>query len=111
MSEEGAVGEEKQSIDISSGEDEARVKGNKKRKKETSVPENSVAWTHFEKIFVVDEENPEGPKVLKARCLHCTKDYAYVQGSSTTTLNRHWKGKCKKLNAKIQNQLIQTRAG
>ncbi|KAM0850039.1 hypothetical protein ACQ4PT_053343 [Festuca glaucescens] len=109
MSEEG--GEDQPSIDISSGEDEARVEGTKKRKKETSVPENSAAWKYFEKVFVVDEENPEGPKVLKARCRHCKKEYAYFQGSTTTTLNRHWKGKCKKLNAKIASQLVQSRLG
>lgn len=109
MSEEG--GEDQPSIDISSGEDEARVEGTKKRKKETSVPENSAAWKYFEKVFVVDEENPEGPKVLKARCLHCKKEYAYFQGSTTSTLNRHWKGKCKKLNAKIASQLVQSRLG
>ncbi|KAM0920635.1 hypothetical protein ACQ4PT_007379 [Festuca glaucescens] len=109
MSEEG--GEDQPSIDISSGEDEARVEGTKKRKKETSVPENSAAWKYFEKVFVVDEENSEGPKVLKARCRHCKKEYAYFQGSTTTTLNRHWKGKCKKLNAKIASQLVQSRLG
>jgi hypothetical protein len=93
--------EETAIIDISSGEDEARVKGKKRKTKETNVSENSKPWKYFEKVFVVDEENPDGPKVLRARCRHCTKEYVYVQGSSTSTLNRHWKGKWKKLNAKI----------
>ncbi|KAM0875988.1 hypothetical protein ACQ4PT_036457 [Festuca glaucescens] len=112
MSEDDGLGlEDKGSIDISSREDEARVKGKKKRKKESSGSENSMAWKYFDKVWIVDEENPEGPKLLKARCLHCTKEYAYAQGSSTSTLNRHWKGKCKKLNAKIASQLIQSRLG
>ncbi|XP_071681817.1 zinc finger BED domain-containing protein DAYSLEEPER-like [Lolium perenne] len=62
-------------------------------------------------VWIVDEENPEGPKLLKARCLHCAKEYAYTQGGNTSTINRHWKGKCKKLNAKIASQLIQNRLG
>jgi hypothetical protein len=59
-------------------------------------------------VFIVDEENPDGPKVLRTRFLHCSKEYVYVQGSSTSTLKQHWKGKCKKLNAKIARQLIQS---
>ncbi|KAM0880480.1 hypothetical protein ACQ4PT_033548 [Festuca glaucescens] len=112
MSEDDGLDlEDKGSIDISSGEDEARVKGKKKRKKESSGSENSMAWKYFEKVWIVDEENPEGPKLLKARCLHCAKEYAYTQGGNTSTINRHWKGKCKKLNAKIASQLIQSRLG
>jgi hypothetical protein len=69
MSEDDVLGgshaseEETARIDISSGEDEARVKGKKKRK-ETNVSENSKAWKYFEKVFIVDEENPDGPKAL-----------------------------------------------
>ncbi|KAM0861317.1 hypothetical protein ACQ4PT_045962 [Festuca glaucescens] len=64
-----------------------------------------------DQVWVVDENNPDGPKLLKAKCRHCNKEYAYVKGSSTSNLNWHWDGKCKKLNAKLANQLIQSRLG
>jgi hypothetical protein len=28
------------------------------KEKKTSVPKNSAAWKYFEKLFIVDEENP-----------------------------------------------------
>ncbi|KAM0920005.1 hypothetical protein ACQ4PT_007801 [Festuca glaucescens] len=67
MSEEG--GEDQPSIDISSGEDEARVEGTKKKK--------------------------EGNK--------CSREFS--------RLEIFREGKCKKLNAKIASQLVQSRLG
>ena len=95
-------------MDISSGEDEGTAKGNKKQKVDTNASENSPAWKYFLKVMVDDGDNPEGAKVLKAKCRHCPKIYAYVQGSSTSTLNRHSKGKCKNLKAKRLREQIQT---
>jgi hypothetical protein len=59
MSEDDGLDlEDKGSIDISSGEDEARVKGKKKKEEGTKHSENSMAWKYFEKVWIVDEENP-----------------------------------------------------
>jgi hypothetical protein len=48
--------------------------------------------------------------VLKAKCNHCNKLYAYVQGSSTSTLNRHW-GKCKHCLRNLERVKIQRHLG
>jgi hypothetical protein len=59
MSEDDGLDlEHKGNIDISSGEDEARVKGKKKKEEGTKRSENSMAWKYFEKVWIVDEENP-----------------------------------------------------
>ena len=57
-------------------------------------------------------KSEKDPKVeeLKAKCMHCHNLYIYVQGSSTTTLNRHMK-KCKIFKNKVATKLIQSRLG
>jgi hypothetical protein len=115
MSEDGVLGEdevEQVPLDISSGEDKGSVKPKKKRKQGKECIENSPAWDHFEKVMVYDDDDPDHVKgqVLKAKCNHCNKIYAYVQGSSTSTLNRHWKV-CKHRLKKLERVKIQKRLG
>ncbi|KAM0878925.1 hypothetical protein ACQ4PT_034568 [Festuca glaucescens] len=119
MSEDDVLGHhqnnevEQATMDISSGEDSGSAKSKKKQRKEKSPKEcieNSPAWEHFEKVMVHPRDDPNGAKVLKAKYNHCNKLYAYAQGSSTSTLNRHWK-KCKHRLNKLERAKIQRRLG
>jgi hypothetical protein len=56
------------------------------------------------------KDDPQGAKVLKAKYNHCNKLYAYVQGSSTSTLNRHW-GKCMHRLRNLERVKIQRHLG
>ena len=107
---------------VSSEEDNARTgekhkKGVKVKRKVTTKGssksstsrESSDCWTFFEKVMVKSEKDPKVEE-LKAKCMHCHNLYIYVQGSSTTTLNRHMK-KCKIFENKVATKLIQSRLG
>ncbi|KAM0847566.1 hypothetical protein ACQ4PT_054934 [Festuca glaucescens] len=64
---------EQATLDISSGEDSGSAKSKKKQRKEKSPKEcieNSPAWDHFEKVMVHTQDDPNGAKVLKAKCNH-----------------------------------------
>ena len=75
-------------------------KGGKKRrrgvKKKVKVQgeggsrNKSKVWDVFDKVTMPDP-NEKGKMLSKAKCKYCKKMYAYIQGSTTSTLSRHMK--------------------
>ena len=75
-------------------------KGGKKRrrgvKKKVKVQgeggsrNKSKVWDVFDKVTMPDP-NEKGKVLSKAKCKYCKKMYAYIQGSTTSTLSRHMK--------------------
>ena len=81
----------------------------KKRRKGVKVKDNnskSKVWEVFDKVTIGDASE-DGKKTLKAKCKYCKKMYAYMQGSTTSTLSRHMKS-CGAYSKHLEKKLDQS---
>lgn len=97
-------------------EDDGDGKGGKKRRKgvmikvkvEGGSKSTSKVWDVFDKVTVPDPSEKR-KMILKAKCKYCKKQYAYTQGSTTSTLSGHMKNcevYCKHIEKKLDQTLL-----